>query len=91
MLSFTVTGLRDIQDRHGSQSTQSADASKLVSDFINKVSWKMIPAITTSIKLMNPRMTQFLVLKMIKHHSQSRENAHEIMTKVKVVQEVTTL
>lgn len=37
LYSFTVTGLRDIIDRHGSQSSQTTDASNLVSDFINKM------------------------------------------------------
>ena len=39
LFSFTVTGLRDIIDRHGSQSTQTADAHNLLSDFINKVNY----------------------------------------------------
>lgn len=37
LFSFTVTGLRDIMDKHGDQSTQAADASDLVNNFINKV------------------------------------------------------
>ncbi|CAC5405531.1 ATP6AP2 [Mytilus coruscus] len=37
LFSFTVTGLRDIMDKHGSQSTQAADASDLVNNFINKM------------------------------------------------------
>lgn len=37
LFSFTVTGLRDVIDRHGSKSTQTSDANDLVSNFINKV------------------------------------------------------
>ena len=37
LFSFTVTGLRDVIDRHGSKSTQTSDANDLVSNFINKM------------------------------------------------------
>jgi hypothetical protein len=37
LFSFTVTGLNDVVKKHGGNSPQTADAQKLISDFITKV------------------------------------------------------
>ncbi|XP_060082576.1 renin receptor-like [Ylistrum balloti] len=37
LLSFNIAGLRDVVGKHGAQSSEAADASNLVTDFIHKI------------------------------------------------------
>ena len=37
LLSFTITGLKDIANKHGAASTQTNDAKTLISDFVDQV------------------------------------------------------
>ena len=47
--TFTVTGLREIADKHGGQSSEVKDAQQLIADFIHKVWIKYSYTIVSSV------------------------------------------